>query len=193
MKNWSRFAVAVLALPALAEEPRHIVEAQASLVSVAPETRRMVAGRALAGTSLGIAYRGQMQPGVFEHRVHLDLLGLRAKEETGMDGAAPKHFSFGWDLIYLKGKWSIYTGLQGMRWKQSIDAQTGTEYRDYNEAGTVKYLNSGRGTKVGGRVGLEYALHKDISLFTGYTQTEFNKKYNPGWWNVGVLYRGLRF
>ena len=186
-------ALVALAVPALAGESRHSLEAQASLVSVAPETRRLVDGRALSGTSFGIAYRGRLQPGVLDHRIHLDLMGLRAKENTGMDGAAPKHISFGWDLMYLHGKWSAYFGLQGTRWKQSIDAQTGTEFRDTNEAGTVKYLNSGSGTKIGARLGLEYAIRGKFSLFAGYTQTEFNKKHNPGWWNVGVLYRGLGF
>ena len=186
-------ALAALAVPALAGETRHSLEAQASLVSVAPETRRLVDGRALSGTSIGIAYRGHLQPGGLDHRVHLDLMGLRAKEITGMDGAAPKHFCFGWDLIYPQGRWSAYFGLQGTRWKQSIDAQTGTEFRDTNEAGTVKYLNSGKGTKIGARLGLEYGIRGNLSLFAGYTQTEFNKKYNPGWFNLGVVYRGLKF
>lgn len=193
MMNMKSLALALLAVPALAGESRHSIEAQASMVSVAPETRRLVDGRALAGTSFGIAYRGPLQAGVLEHRVHVELMGLRAKEITGMEGSAPKHFIYGWDLIYLQGKWSAYFGLQGMRWKQSIDAATGTEFRDYNEAGTVKYLNAGKGTRIGARFGLEYSLRKDISLFAGYTQTEFNKKHNPGWFNLGVMYRGLRF
>lgn len=193
MTNLRSLALAALALPAMAAEPRHALEAQVSLVSVAPETRRLVDGRALAGASFGIAYRGQLQPGVLGHRAHLDLMGLRAKEVTGMDGAAPKHLSFGWDLIYLQRKWSVYFGLQGTRWKQSIDAQTGSEFRDYNEAGTVKYSNSGTGTKIGGRLGVEYGLRPDLSLFAGYTQTEFNKKHNPGWFNLGVVYRGFSF
>lgn len=193
MTNLRSFALAILALPALAGEPVHSIEGQASLVSVAPETRRLVNGRALAGTSFGIAYRGPIRSGDLEHRIHLDLMGLRAAEVTGMDGAAPKHFCFGWDLLYPRGKWSAYFGLQGTRWKQSIDAQTGTEFRDYNEAGTVKYLNSGSGTKIGARLGLEYGLRGNLRLFAGYTQTEFNKKHNPGWFNLGVTYRGWTF
>lgn len=193
MTNLKRLALAVLALPAVAGESRFTLEAQASLVSVAPETRRLVDDHALAGNSFGFSIRGPVQAGILDHRVHLDLLSLQAKAATGMDGPAPKHLSFGWDLIYMKGKASFYFGLMGMRWRQSIDPETGTDFRDTNEAGTVRYLNSGKGTKLGARAGVEYPLSKDFNFFVGFSQTEFNKKYNPAWFNVGVVYRGLKF
>lgn len=193
MNNWKRLAMAVLALPALAEEPRQFLEAQVSIVSVAPESRRLVESPSLAGTSLGIAYRGWLPSTGLQHRIHVDLLGLDAKAETGMDGARPKHLEFGWDLIFQKKGWSFYGGLLGMKWKQSIDSQTSNEFRDFNVAGTANARNSPTGTKVGARAGVEYAFLKKFSVFAGYTQTEFNKKHNPGWWNVGVLYRGLGF
>lgn len=193
MNNWKRLAMVALALPTLAEEPRHALEAQVSMLAVAPETRRLAASSSLAGTSFGIAYRGWLPPTALQHRIHLDLFGLNAKPETGMDGAAPKHLEFGWDLIYRKRGWSFYSGILGVKWKQAIDAQTSNEFRDLNEAGTANARNSAKGTKLGGRIGVEYAFRPDFSVFAGYTQTEFNKKHNPGWWNVGVLYRGVTF
>lgn len=190
MAIWKSIAaVTFLALPCSAQ---HFLEAQASLVSVAPETRRLVAGGSLAGTSLGIAYRGRLQISGVEHRIHLDLLGLRAKEETGMEGAAPKHVEFGWDLISTYGKWSFFGGLQGIRWKQTVDAQTSTQFRDLSQTGTTNYFNSPKGTKVGARLGLEYSVRTDLSVAASYTQTEFNKMHNPGWWSLGVVYKGMK-
>jgi hypothetical protein len=193
MKNWKRLAMVVLALPTMASEPKNFLEAQASMMSVAPETRRLVEGSSLAGISFGVGYRGWLPSTGLQHRVHVDLFGLKAKPETGMDGAAPKHLEFGWDLIFNKRGWSFYSGFLGVKWKQAIDAQTSNEFRDLNEAGTANARNSAKGTKIGGRVGVEYAFRRDFSVFAGYTQTEFNKKHNPGWWNVGVLYRGVAF
>ncbi|MBI4911786.1 MAG: hypothetical protein HY823_03530 [Acidobacteria bacterium] len=193
MTNWRRLATALLALPALAQEPQHFLEAQASLLNVSPETRRLVDGRSLAGLSLGVAYRGRLMAGGLQHRVHLDLLGLRAQETTGMEGAAPKHLEFGWDLIFPRGNWSFYSGFLGIRWKQSVDDKTTDEFRDLNLAGTKDNLNAPKGTKFGARLGLEYAFRKDFSVFGSYTQTEFNKLHNPGWWSLGVVYRGMKF
>ena len=198
MNHWKAIAaLAAISLPALAQASEHTLEGQLSTVLVSPETRRLVQGSSVTGsslgTSLGIAYRGRLPVSGIQHRIHVGLLGLKAKEATGMDGAAPKHLSFGWDLLSGYGDWTFYGGLLGQRWKQSVDAQTTSEFRDWNQAGTVNYLNSPKGTKLGARLGAELAIHAKFSLFTSYTQTEFNKKHNPGWWNLGVVYRGVTF
>lgn len=191
MTNWMRYALVAMALPLLAQDARHALEAQASLVSVAPETRRLINGRALAGTSLGLAYRGEIRPGL-EQRIHVDLMGLRAAEVTGMDGAAPKHLELGWDVLFLRGKWSFFSGIVALRWKQSIDDKTSDGFRDYNIAGTTNNYNSAAGTKLGARVGAEYAFRKDLSGFVAFTHTEFNKQHNPAWWQIGVAYKGWK-
>jgi len=191
MRTWTWIVAAGLAMPAFAQAPAHALEAQASLVSVSPETLRIVDGRSLAGLALGLAYRGRLQDTGLQHRVHLDLLGLRTTEATGMEGAAPKHLEFGWDLLFPKGRWTLYAGFQGIRWKQSLDDQTSNDFRDYSLTGT-RLMNSPQGTKLGARVGAEFALRPGFAAFAGYTQTELNKKHNPGWFSLGVTYRLLQ-
>ena len=40
--------------------------------------------------------------------------------------------------------------------------------------------------------GAEFALRPGFAAFAGYTQTELNKKHNPGWFSLGVTYRLLQ-
>lgn len=187
-------AAGLTTLAAAAEPPRHALEVQASVVAVSPETRRLIVDNVLGpslGTSVGIAYRGLLPSAGLEHRLHLDLLGLKAQESTGMEGANPKHLSFGWDVIFRRGGFNIYSGFLGQRWKQSLDDQTSNDFRDYSLTG-ARLMNSPRGTKLGGRIGAEFALRPRVAAFVSYTQTELNKKHNPGWFSFGVVYRVLQ-
>jgi hypothetical protein len=193
MKNIrTLLTLSLLASPLLADGPKHGFEAQASLVIASQDTNRMVDGNNLTGTSVGVAYRGELAAGLF-HRVHVDLTGMKAKPETGMSGAAPKHLSFGWDIMQDVGKWSFYGGILGIKWSQSIDDRTSTNYRDLNLAGTSNSNNSPKGTKFGARFGVERSLTKNLCFVLGYTQTEFNKKLNPAWYSLGLSYRFTSF
>ena len=114
MKNIrTLIALSFLALPLLADGPKHAFEVQASVVVASQDTNRIIDGNNLTGSSVGIAYRGELAAGLY-HRVRLDATGLKAKVETGMSGAAPKHLSRGWDIIQDAGKWSFYGGVIGM-------------------------------------------------------------------------------
>ncbi len=172
----------------LAQGPKHAFEAQASAVITSQDTNRMVDGGNLNGLSLGLAYRGRMGEGL-HHRAFVDLTGLKARVVTGMSGAAPKHLSFGWDIIQDVGKWSVYGGVLGMRWKQTVDSQTSSDYRDLSVSGTSNTNNTPKGTKMGIRIGAERALGKDLAFRVDFHQTEFNKKLNPSWFRLGFLYK----
>ena len=189
MKNIrTLLTLSLLASPILADGPKHAFEVQASAVIASQDTNRMIDGNNLTGSSIGIAYRGQLGEGLY-HRVRLDATGMKAKVETGMSGAAPKHLSLGWDIIQDVGKWSFYGGLLGQKWSQTVDDQTSSAYRDMNLAGTSNGNGTPKGTKFGARIGVERALNKDFAFFAGYTQVEFNRRLNPGWYNLGLIYK----
>lgn len=189
MKNTlALLALATLASPLAADGPKHSFEVQASAVIAAQDTNRMVDGNNLTGSSIGIAYRGRMAEGLF-HRIRVDLTGMKAMVETGMSGAAPKHLSVGWDIIQEMGNWSIYGGVLGMNWKQTVDDRTSNNYRDLNLAGTSNFNNTPKGTKFGARLGAERALTKNLAFSVTFTHTEFNKKLNPSWYSLGFVYK----
>ncbi|MBI4912828.1 MAG: hypothetical protein HY823_08815 [Acidobacteria bacterium] len=189
MNRQIAFVLLTAVAPGLsAEDPKHAFEAHVSTLFASQDTVRMVEGGKLSGMSVGLAYRGQLNAGL-HHRVFVDLTGLRAKAETGMSGSAPKHLGFGWDIIQDVNKWSFYAGLFGIRWKQAVDQQTTNDYRDLASSGTTNYNNTPKGTKFAMRLGAERALTKDFCIRVDYTQTEFNKKLNPGWYSLGLLYK----
>jgi len=90
------------------------------------------------------------------------------------------------DIVSETGKVTFFGGLGLVKWKQ--DSTASPAFTD--EAGRN---NAGKGTKVAGRVGLEYALTPKVHGVLSFTQTEFNKIYQPSWFSLGVTYRFARF
>lgn len=187
-KQLATLLLATAATGLLADDPKHAFEAQASAVIASADTTRMVDGGNLNGMSFGLAYRGKLGDGL-HHRAFVDLTGLKGRIETGLSGAAPKHLSFGWDIIQDVDKWSLYGGLFGFRWKQTVDDQTSSNYRDLSVTGTSNTNNTPKGTKLGVRIGAERALTRDLAFRMDFTQTEFNKKLNPSWFRLGLIYK----
>ena len=182
-------ASSLLALPLCAGDGKTITfEAQASAVIAAQDTNRMVSGNNLTGATLGVGLRHELAAGLSQ-RLTVNLLGMKGAFGTGLEGAAPKHLNIGWDIIQDVDKWSFYGGVLGIKWKQTIDANTLNAYRDFNAAGTANGNNEPKGWKFGGRLGVERALTKHVSFSMNFTQTEFNKKLNPSWYSLGFLYK----
>lgn len=174
-------ALVSIAAPALAQSP---FEVSATALIASGDTNRMAQVNNLAGFTLGAACRFEIKPGL-DHRLHVDLTSLRAKEGTGLEGSAPKHVQFGYDVVYqAKDKLSVFGGLLAMKWK--LDEAKAT-LPDFTDQGARN--NEGKGTKFGARLGLQYAYTKQVSGVLSYTQTEFNKKLNPGWYSMGLAYR----
>lgn len=181
--NLSRFALlSLLALPlsAAGNDPAFGFEATGSVVIASQDTNRLLSNNNLAGTILGVGFRAQIHPGL-NHRLHLNLMGLKAAQDTGMSGAAPKHLVFGWDIMQDVGKWSFFGGVMGVKWKQDIQADTAPKYQGLR--------GEPKGTKFGARIGAEYAHTPNLHSTFSYNQTEFNRDINPGWWGVGLTYR----
>ena len=177
--------LALAAVPALAQTPGF--EANASLVIGVNDMTRITSGNDLAGQSLDFAFRLDMSKG-FAHRFHLGLLGIKGKPGSGLEGASPKHLMLGYDVMHDFGKWTFYGGLLAIKWKQDDAKTTDPAFGDFG-VGTANTNNKPKGTKLGGRIGAEYAFTPHWRGVFGYNQTEFNKKYQPGWWSLGVTYR----
>ena len=187
--NFSRtlLALAAISMPSMAQSR---YEASVSLVLASGDLNKMASSNNLAGYSLGGAVRFEIKPGL-DHRFHLDAMSFRSKTGTGLQGnRAPKHLSFGYDVVYQSSdKLSVFGGLLGMKWKQDSASATLPDFTDKSIPGNALPNNEGKGTKLGARIGLEYAYTKNWKGVFSYTQTEFNKRLNPGWYNLGVTYR----
>lgn len=181
--NLSRtlLALAAAALPAFAQSP---FEVNASAILASGDMNKMVQVNNLAGYSVGGAFRIEIKPGL-DHRFHLDLMAIRGKMGTGLKGSGPKHLDFGYDVVYQgTEKLSVFGGLMAVKWKIDGADATLPDYTDLNARN-----NQGKGTKLGARLGVEYAYTKNWKGVLSYTQTEFNKKLQPGWWSAGMTYR----
>jgi opacity protein-like surface antigen len=148
---------------------------------------KISSGNDIVGQSLDFAYRFE-RTGGFAHRFHLGALGLKGKPGTGLEGSTPKHLMLGYDAVQSYTKWTFYGGLMAFKWKQDDGKITDPNFGDFG-SGTANTNNKAKGTKLGARVGVEYAFTSSWRGVLGYNQTEFNKKYQPGWWNLGVTYR----
>lgn len=162
-------------------------EANVSLAIGVGDMARLTSGNDLAGSSIDLGVRLDMADG-FSHRFHVGLLGVKGKPGTGLEGAAPKHLMFGYDVMQEFKKWTFYGGLMAVKWKHDDGTTTDPNFGDI-VVGTTSTNNSPKGTKLGARIGTEYAFTNNLRGVLGYNQTEFNKRYQPGWWNLGVTFR----
>jgi len=193
-------ALVLLALPLSAQVA---VEVSANAVVASQGMNQMVVGNNLAGTSFGLGLQIPITPS-FGHRIHVNVMSMRGVAGSGMEDsghfyqAKPQHLYAGWDITQKLGKkWTVYGGLMAMKWKQDDAQITNPNFGDIaRPSGSVILFpsstntnNSAKGTKLGARIGVERPLARGVSMNFSYQQTEFNKIYNPGWFNMGLTYR----
>jgi hypothetical protein len=182
--------LALASLPGMAQSP---FEMNVSLLTGIQDMNRLSSSNDLVGTSLAFGLRLEIKPGL-SHRIHLGALGIKSKPETGMGSSSPRHIHFGWDVMQeLSPKWTAFGGLTGTKWKheETNNARFSDRGIDYPQGSTtVRYTNnSPKGTKLGARLGLEYNFSANLKGTISFSQSEFNKLYNPGWFSWGVTYR----
>lgn len=173
-------------LPAFAQTPGF--EANVSTMIGVGDMTRITSANDLVGNSLELGFRLDMADGV-AHRFHLGAFGVKGKPGTGLEGSSPKHFVVGYDIMKDFKKWSFYGGLMAVKWKQDDGKITDPAFGDIVPGSATNNNNKGKGTKFGARIGTEYIFNAHWRGVIGYNQTEFNKRYQPGWWNLGVTYR----
>jgi len=174
------------ALALQAAEPVWSLEAQGSLLFGTGDMHRIREEKNPAGYSVGGAARFQPNPDL-SFRLHADLASIKGKPGTGLEQSGPRRTLFGLDVARDAGRFSVFGGLVGVQWKQDEAQATLREFQDY--AGTTKVNNAGRGTKLGFRIGVDFALTENVRATASFTQTEFNKLTQPSWLALGVTYR----
>jgi hypothetical protein len=167
-------------LPLVAQAATERSPFEASLVSTfaTADSKKISAGSNPTGYLLGLAYRMDLYPGL-DSRVHLGFMSFAGKEGSGLENKKRPQLHFGWDLMKDYGRLSVFGGLTGTQWKQSVTASAPDFIGD----------NRAEGIKLGARVGAEYAIGKGFSAQVTFDQTEFNRKFNPSWVGIGVVYR----
>lgn len=174
--------LALIAMPAMAQKVSF--EAGTAAVIGTGDLNRMVRTGNLVGYTFGGAVVIEPSAGL-GHRFHLDLMSIRGLDGTGLESSSPKHLQFGYDVLFqATEKVSVFGGFIGMKWKQD---EAKAILPDYTDLGNRN--NLGKGTKLGARIGLEYSYSKNWKGVLGFTQTEFNKKYQPSWISLGLTYR----
>jgi hypothetical protein len=173
--------LALAVMPAFAQS--HF-EANGSLFYGLDDLKKMTRPGNPAGYALGGAFRWNAD-GPVDHRLHLEVFSIRGKDGSGLQGNAPRHFSGGWDLVFQKAQtWSFFGGITATEWRQDMDKVSLAQYSDANFKN-----NEGKGTKLGGRLGIEYGFNQHWKATLTFNQTEFNKTLNPAWLSLGATYR----
>ncbi len=177
--------VPLLAMPLLAEGPRFGIEGQFSAIAANGDLNKMVKTGNLTGYNLGASLRIETAPeaGI---RPYVNIFSIRGENGTGLEKPAPRHLNLGVDAFKDLGKLTFFGGIGIVKWKQ--DETTAVNFTD---AGGKN--NTGKGSKVAGRIGVEYAFTPKLHGIASYTQTEFNKLYQPSWFSFGVSYRFASF
>ncbi len=175
-------ALALAAGPLLAQTP---FEVRATGLIAQGDMNKITASNNLAGYSLEASARLEIKPGL-DHRFYLGGRSFRSLAGTGLAGnRAPKHIYFGYDVVYAAAeKWTLFGGFFGQKWKVDSADATRPDFTDQNNRNNV-----GKGTKLGVRIGTEYAYNKHWHAVLGFSQTEYNKIYQPGWVDLGLGYR----
>lgn len=161
-------------------------EAQGSALVGNGDLVQMNDDKRMAGFSLGVAAH-LLKEGGLGFRLHLNRASIKGAAGTGMENGTLAHTFGGLDITQQFGKAMLFGGLMGTRWQQDMALATNPEFADV--VGGKSYNNAGKGTKLGFRIGVEYALTPKLSAAVSFTQTEFNKVYQPSWLALGVNYR----
>lgn len=187
--NFSRSLalIPLLSLSLFAAAPKFGFEGQLGAVVSNGDLYKMTKTSSLTGYSLGLSARIESTPDMGV-RLFANLLSIRGEDGTGLEKAAPRHLNAGLDIYKETGKLTFFGGLGIMKWKQDSDTATLPKFTDLGGLN-----NEGKGTKLAGRVGLEYAFTPKFHGVVSFTQTEFNKVYQPSWFTVGMSYRFASF
>lgn len=167
-----------LPLAAQATTERGPFEASLTSTIATADTKKISSGSNPTGYLLGLAHRMEFYPGLGS-RIHLGFMSFSGKEGSGLENRKRPQLHFGWDLMKDYGRLSLFGGLTGTQWKQSVTAS------DPNFTGA----NRAEGIKMGFRVGAEYSIGMGFSAQVSFDQTEFNRKFNPSWVGIGAVYR----
>jgi len=112
-------------------------------------------------------------------RLHLGFMSFAGKEGSGLENRKRPQLHFGLDLMKTYDRLSIFGGLTGTQWKQSVNA-TDPNFTGFNRA---------TGIKLGARMGGEFLIGQGFAAQLTFEQTEFNRKFNPSWIGAGIAYR----
>lgn len=153
-------------------------EANLALNLATADTKKLSSGSNPTGYLLGLGYRAELHPGL-SSRLHLGFMSFSGKEGSGLENKKRPQLHFGWDLMKDYGRLSLFGGLTGTQWKQSVNASL----PDFTGA------NRAEGIKLGARIGAEFQLGRGFLAQVTFDQTEFNRKFNPSWSSAGVVYR----
>lgn len=175
----------MLALTLAAEAPKVTLQGHMDLVGAVGDLNKMVDTGNLTGYNAGLGVNLETKPG-FGFRLYTNMLSIRGIDGSGLESTKPKHFNAGVDIFQEMGKVTFFGGLGYVDWRQN--PATLSSFSDANGAN-----NSGKGKKFAGRIGLEYAFTPKIHGVVSFTQTEFNKIYQPAWFGFGIAYRFLSF
>ena len=178
------------ALSLAAQAPKLGFDVQASLLIGTGDMKKM-SEKNPTGLSLGGALRYHPDPDL-GFRLHLDLASIKGVEGSGLSSSKPTFL--GLDVMREAGRWTFYGGLLGTRWNQDEGSATLNTFSDAPDpANNRRFNNFGSGTKLGARVGLEFEYRPGLRAHLAFTQSEFNKMYQPSWISVGATWRFASF
>jgi hypothetical protein len=153
-------------------------EANLTTIIAMADTKKISSGSNPAGYLVGLAYRTDLYP-TMDARLHLGFMSFAGKEGSGLENRKRPQLHFGLDLMKTYDRLSIFGGLTGTQWKQSVNA-TDPNFTGFNRA---------TGIKLGARMGGEFLIGQGFAAQLTFEQTEFNRKFNPSWIGAGIAYR----
>jgi len=175
---WLAIALSALSLGAQTPVERSPFEASLAGVLATADTKKMSSGSNPAGYLAALGYHTELYPSLGT-RVHLGFMSFAGAEGSGLENRKRPQMHFGLDLVKSYQNLSIFGGLTGTQWKQSVNA-TDPKFTGLNRA---------TGIKLGARVGAEYLIGQGFSAQVSFEQTEFNRVFNPSWFGLGFTYR----
>lgn len=182
--------IPLLSLSLFAEAPKFGFEGQFSGLVANGDLNKMVKSGNLTGYNAGVALRAETKPGM-GFRLYANVLSIKGIDGSGLEKGTPRHLNAGLDIFSETGKMTFFGGMGIVKWKQDDATTTRPDFSDSVLGVTLN--NKGKGTKVAGRIGMEYAFTPKLHGVVSFTQTEFNKVYQPSWLSLGVNYRFASF
>lgn len=175
----------LLAASLLAAGPKFTLQGNVDLVVASGDLAKMTSSASLTGYNVGGGLNIETSPG-FGFRLHANMLSIQGVPGSGLEGRKPKHFNMGVDVFKTVDKVTFFGGMGFVDWRQGTATLS-----SFTDNGGLN--NSGKGKKLSGRIGVEYAFTPQIHGVVSFTQTEFNKVYQPAWLGFGVAYRFFSF
>lgn len=167
-----------LPLTAQASPDRSPFEAGLATNIATADAKKMSSGSNPTGYTLSLGLRTELHPGL-STRVHLGLMSFSGRTGSGLENRKRLHPHAGLDLMKDYARFSFFGGLTATQLRQAVTASD----PDFSGA------NRGEGVKLGLRVGAEYTIGKGFGAVVTFSQSEFNRKFNPSWVSAGIVYR----